>query len=278
MRTVVKGVVAITVLFAVVLGLTFPTDQVVHWVLGRVAFPEEHFVTFRSAHLRPWGLVLDGVAYRRRDGEAVIASDWVRVRPSWTAFWRDRLGRPWHVSAGIFGGTMDGRLGPDGTAQLVDLSWTDVDVGSLLAAFQRQDPLKGRSGGRATLRWPAIDPASGEGELTLRSAVWQPPLEALEDVPIHADSATLRWSLGERRLELSRFDMRGTEVDLTAQGTVRLAEALGRSVLDVHVTIAPLPGVPAELRRLLDGLPRRADGVRDFRLTGTIDGPRVTPP
>jgi type II secretion system protein N len=278
MRTLLKGVVAVAVLFTVVLGLTFPTDDLVRWGLSRVSVPEGYTVTFRRARLRPWGLVLDDAAYRHSDGRPVVELDWLRVRPSWTAFWRDRLGRPWHVSARVFGGTAEGGIATDATAQLLDASWSDVDVGDLLRALQREGLLTGRSTGHATLRLPMSDPASGEGELTLRSAAWQPPLEALEDVPIHADQATVRWTLADGRVQLSNVDMRGDEVDVTAQGTLRLAQAIGASSIDVRMTIAPLPGIPLELRRLLDGLPRRPDGVHDFRVTGTIDAPHVSAP
>jgi type II secretion system protein N len=278
MRTVLKGVVAVVVLFTVVLALTFPTDDVVRWVLSRVPVPESHFLTFARAHLRPWGLVLDEAAYRNSDGRPVIETQWLRLRPSWTAFWRDRLGRPWHVAAGVFGGTMDGEIATDGSAQILDVSWTDVDVGDVLAALRRGGLLTGRSTGHATVHLPAFDPPSGEGDLTLRSAAWQPPLEALEDVPIHADQTTLRWTLADGRVHLSNVDMRGQEIDLTAQGTLALAQAASASTVDMSVTITPLPGIPLELRRVLDGLPKRSDGVHDFRVTGRLDAPHISAP
>jgi type II secretion system protein N len=278
MRTLLRGALAAAALFAVVLGLTFPTDQLVRWALARLPFPDGHALTFRSARLRPWGLVLDGAAYRRSDGHAVVETDWLRLRPSWTAFLRDRLGRPWHVGAGVFGGMIDARIGADGGGPVIDLSWTDVEVGRLLAALERDDPLSGRSTGSAALRLPVADAASGSGEVTLRTAVWQLPFEMLEDVPLHADQATLRWSLAEQRLQVASLDVRGEEIDLTARGQVKLAPALGASALDVHMTVTPLPGIPPGLRHLLDGLPRRPDGVRDFRLTGTLNAPHIGPP
>jgi type II secretion system protein N len=278
MRTVLKGGLAVVVLFTVVLALTFPTDDLVRWVLSRVPVPEGHSLTFARAHLRPWGLVLDEAAYRNSDGRPVIETQWLRLRPSWTAFWRDRLGRPWHVAAGVFGGTMDGQIATDGAAQVLDVSWTDVAVGDLLAVLQRADLLTGRSTGHATLHLPASDPPSGEGDLTLRSAAWQPPLEALEDVPIHADQTTLRWTLADGRVHLSSVDMRGQEMDLTAQGTLALAQAASASTIEMRMTITPLPGIPLELRRVLDWLPKRSDGVYDFRVTGTLDAPHISAP
>lgn len=278
MRTLLKAAFAGAVLFGVVLALTFPTDQLVRRLLAGLPLPDGHVLTFQHANVRPWGVVLDDAAYRRSDGQPVVETDWLRVRPSWTALWRDRLGRPWHVAAGVFGGEIDGRIDLGDTGRRADVSWTDVEVAGLLDALQRHDPLTGRATGRAALQIPAAAPASGEGQLTLRDATWAPPLDALEEVPLHADTVDLQWTLGDHRLDIARFDVAGEEVDLTAKGQVRLAAQLGRSALDLRVTIAPLPGAPVELRRLLDGLPRRSDGVHDFRLTGTIDAPRVTSP
>ena len=178
----------------------------------------------------------------------------------------------------MFGGTIEARLEPNTEGQLIDLSWNDLDVASLLTALQRHDPLTGRSTGRATLRLPTAGPASGDGELTMRAAVWEPPFAALDGVPLHADTATLRWTLGDQRIEVPSFVVRGEEMDVNAQGQMRLSQVFGASTLDVHLTIEPIPGAPLELRRLLDGLPHRPDGVRDFRLTGTLDAPRISPP
>src|SRR5262249_23197755 len=122
MRTLLKGVVGVAGLFTRVLGLTFPTHDLGRWGLSPVPRPGGYIVPFQPAHRRPWGLVLDDAAYRHGDGRPVIELEWLRVRPSWTAFWRDRLGRPWHVSAGVFGGTVEGQIATDATAHLLDAS------------------------------------------------------------------------------------------------------------------------------------------------------------
>jgi type II secretion system protein N len=278
MRTAIKAVLVGMAVFVVVLALTFPTDQLVRRVLALVPVPSGRALTFERARLRPWGLTLDGAAYRRRDGRAVVETEWVRLRPSWTSLRADRLGSPWHVTARVFGGEMDARLDVGPGPQTVDVSWTDVDLGGLLAAVEREEPLAGRTTGRAALNLPRTDPPSGQGELTLRGASWEPPFHALGAVQLHADNATLHWTLGQRRLEVTRFDLRGDEVDMTAEGDLEIAPVIGQSVLDLQVTIAPLSAAPRKLRLLLEGLPRRPDGVCDFRLTGTLDSPHVAPP
>ena len=81
MRALLKGLVAAAVLFAVVLGLTFPTDQVVRQVLSGVPLPDDHAITFLHARLRPWGLILDDAAYRQSDGRPVVEADVAAAAP-----------------------------------------------------------------------------------------------------------------------------------------------------------------------------------------------------
>ena len=78
-------VAAGTAVFAVVLALSFPTDELARWGLARAPLPDGRFITFERAHLRPWGLVLDGATLRRPDGGALYAVDWLRLRPAWSA-------------------------------------------------------------------------------------------------------------------------------------------------------------------------------------------------
>jgi type II secretion system protein N len=277
MRTALLAAAA-AALFAIVLGLSFPTDQLVRWGLARAPVPEARLITFQRAHLRPWGLLLEGARLRDPGGGPFYEADWLRFRPSWTGLAGDGLGRPWRVAAGALGGTIEASLGLDGGAQTVELTWADLDVGRLLAALHRPDQLSGRASGSTGLRVPVADAASGSGEVVLQDAVWQPALGALEDLPLHAERATLRWRLADGRFEVAAFDAHGREMNVAASGQVRLAGVADASTLDLRVTLTPLPGMPGKLRPLLDGLPRGADGTRDFVLTGTLDAPRIAPP
>jgi type II secretion system protein N len=274
-------VAAATAVFAVVLALSFPTDELARWGLARAPLPDGRFITFERAHLRPWGLVLDGATLRRPDGNALYAADWLRLRPS--------LSRPpWRLAAGLLGGTVDARLGTGGGVQTVELTWTDLDLERLLAALQRGDRLavvvhstmrlSGRASGSTGLRLTAGNLPSGSGEIVLRDAVWQPSLGALADAPVHAEHATLRWDLADRRLSVAAFDLQGREMHLAASGHIQVAAELPASTLDLHVSLTPQPGMPEQMRQVLDGLPRGADGTRDFVLAGTLDAPRIARP
>jgi len=57
---------------------------------------------------------------------------------------------------------------------------------------------------------------------------------------------------------------------------VRFASPLGRSGLDVHLTLTPGPETSPGLRRLIADLPPSAEGAdaRRLAVTGTIEAPR----
>jgi type II secretion system protein N len=280
LRAVVRPVLAGVAVFLVVLALTFPTDQLVRRVVASIPSPPGRELTFERARLRPWGLTLDGAAYRRSDGRALVETEWVRLRPSWTSLWRgSQLGSPWRVTAPIFGGEVDARLDTGASPQTIDLTWTDVELGPLLKAFERDDAgLEGRATGRVALTIPKGDIPSGQGELTLRAASWDPPIHDLARMQLHAQHATVHWTLGQRRSQLTRLDLRGDEFDMTSEGDVEIAPVFAQSPINLHVTITPQSSAPRKLRELLEQLPRREDGVYDFRLAGTLGAPRAVPP
>ena len=268
-------VAAVAALLVAVVGLLVPTDRLVRSLLARITFPDGQYVTFRRASLRPWGLLLNGAAYRRSDGEPIVETEWLQVRPSWTALWRDRLGRPWHVSAGIFGGRVAASVDPGPGDRALDATWTDVDIGQLLDVLGREDPIAGRATGQAAVRIPVDGDPSGSGTLAVRDGSWSPPVDELDEVTLHADTAALHWGLGERRLDVTQAEVRGPEVELTAHGRMGVAQNLGESTLDLDVVIEPMPGAPRQLRRLLERLPHQNDGAASVRITGTLDSPRT---
>lgn len=261
-------------LFVVFLMLLFPTTELVRGALTSI-LPAGTTIAFTGATLRPWGLRVEGLSLQPPTSPRPVDIPWVRVSPSLLGFLTNGAGRPWHVGAGICLGTVEGSLEKDDKAQVLDASWTDIDVATCLGLLGGPVKASGRTTGTVNARMLPSGPESGGGEIALRQAAWAPPLPQLEDVVLHADTALLRWTLAGPALTLSEVRASGPELVLAAQGTIRLdARNRGASAMRIHVTLTPGPEAPEELTEMLDRLPRRG-GAYDFTLAGTIDAPRV---
>lgn len=264
-------------LFTTVVWLTFPTTRLVRAALDRVVRPGLGTVTFRDASVRPWGLTVYDFEFIDVAGRRPVRAAWVRLRPSLWGLVTGRSGRPWLVAAGMCGGTIETHLDVDGSARAVDATWSDVDVATCLGMVPASVAVTGRSSGQTVLTWSATAAPVGSGSVSLRDGTWQPPLEELEELPIHADAATVDWNLTDKEITVTTLTVRGPDVDVSAQGNAQLAGTLGASPLRMRVTLRVMPDAPAELRRLTSGLPRRADGAHDFMVTGTLDVPKIAP-
>lgn len=277
MRWLRRFLVALVV-FTIVLALTFPTDTVVRWVLDRVVPPGTQVVTFSRARLRPWGVVFDDLVVRSPEGREVLAATSFRFRPSWLAFLRDPLGRPWHVTASMCLGEIDGSFDLQNNVRTFDVAWEHVDLATCLPMLGHRLPLSGRATGTTRLVLPATSPAEGEGTLDMTHVTFEPPLPQFEDLPLRADRAGLRWSLENQRLVVADIGAEGPDVVLTSQGEMRLAQSFDQSTVRFRVTVTPQPGAPPRLLRLLENLPRGADGTRDFLVVGTVNEPVLARP
>lgn len=88
--------------------------------------------------------------------------------------------------------------------------------------------------------------------------------------------ASVWWTLADGTLSLDAIKAHGAGADAKGIGSVGLAPSLGRSTLDLTLTLTPGADTPPNLRRLIADLPAPADGADERRLaiTGTIDAPR----
>jgi type II secretion system protein N len=236
-------------------------------------------VEFRTASLRPWGLRLEDVVVRNPERRVLARLPWLRLRPSWLGLLGERPGFPWHVGAAVCAGTVEATVDDDGATKALDARWDDVDVATCLPWLTTQVELGGRATGTTALRLgPQGGIPLGTLDVTIRSMLWRPPLEDLEDVLVHADTATLTLAVEPERLVLQRLAVAGPDIDVDGSGTAKRAQALGDARLDLRMTVTPQPGLAPELRRYLAGLPRRPDGTYVFKVVGTIDAPFVAQP
>jgi type II secretion system protein N len=251
--------------FVLALALTFPTDSLVRFALDRVA---PGSLVFARARLRPWGFRLDGVGFRRPDGATFVGADWLTLRPSLAGLLRDWTGRPWHAEAASCSGELDGVLDRDGTGNVLGLTWKDVDLGHCPPLAVPGETLTGVTAGSARIR----SAASGDGQLALRTLSWSGARRIVAGAPLlHADTAEATWRLEGRQLTLGSLALHGPELDVTGSGTVRFADTLGHSAVDLVLSIAAGRGAPPDIRDLIGRLPA---GPRVL-VTGTVEMPLV---
>ena len=254
-------------IFAGVVALTFPTDALVRWALARALPPGGPRLEIDHATLRPWGVRLAPATLRDAEGYRVAVADWLVARPSLLGFIDDPAGCPWRVTGAAYGGTFTAVVG----RRVTLLEWHDLDLARMPTLKVGGERVGGATEGAATLA-----ATSAGGRLDVRSMTWPTAARFLvgpEAVPI---DATVGWDLAGGRLLLTGITAHGAGVEAKGAGSVRLASPLGRSALDVHLTLAPGPDTSPGLRRLIADLPASADGTdaRRVALTGTIDAPR----
>ena len=253
-------------IFAGVVALTFPTDALVRWALARVLPASGPRVEFDHATLRPWGVRLAPVTLRDPTGYRLAAADWLFARPSLRGFLHDRAGRPWHATGTAYGGTFAALVGREAT----DLEWHDFDLARIPTLKVGGERLGGTTSGAATLRG-----ASGEGTVDVHRMTWPSAARFLVGADAIPIDASVWWTLAGARLALDAITARGAGVEAKGNGSVRLASPVGRSALDVHVTLAPGPDAAPGLRQLIANLPPAADGTDAHRLavSGTLEAP-----
>ena len=263
--------------FAVVVSLTFPTDALVRQIVARTPLPRGLRLSFAAAHLSPHGLWLDDVHLVELDGRSAFDATRLRLRPSLWGFWRDRTGRPWSITAETCQGTIDVAVGVDGATTPVVVALDHVELASCLPYVMPRLDAYGRVTGTLSARLAPRDPPSGDGAVQLLGAGWAPG-GPLEDTRLHADAATLRWRLADRRLELTTIEATSDDFRVDAHGAVRLLTPVDDSVLDLRLVVTPGKTMPPLIRRYVDGLPGAlpdAQGTRTFHVQGTLREPRV---
>ena len=253
-------------IFAGVVALTFPTDALVRWALARALPPGGPRLEIDHATLRPWGVRLAPATLRDAEGYRLAVADWLVARPSLLGFIDDPAGRPWRVTGAAYGGTFTAVV----DRRVTLLEWHDLDLARVPTLKVGGDHVGGTTEGAATLK-----NASGEGTLGVRGMTWPSAARFLLGAETMPVDATVWWTLAGGRLALDAVTAHGAGVEAKGAGSVRLATPLGRSALDVQLTLAPGPDTSPGLRRLIADLPASAEGtdVRRLAVTGTIDAP-----
>jgi type II secretion system protein N len=265
---VLLGAAALLAVFLAVLVFTLPVEPMVRRLLAR-AGGAAAAVDFQHASLRPWGIVLDEVVIRRPAPAPPLRADWVRVRPTLTAFLHDPAGRPWYVTAAACEGTGDAVVAADDT---VSVTWHDVRVDRCPGLDAASQGITGASDGSAVIH-PGPADAMADGTLTFHHVLWKPPGITIPGMDgLHADTASLRWTVHADRVALDDVALDGPDVSARGSGTVGRADG----ALSLRLVVTAPPASPPTARRLLQLLPPATDGAgRLLVVEGTIDTPHV---
>ena len=258
--------------FTASLALLFPTESIVRRLLAHAA-PREWSVVFRGAALRPRGLWLTDVTFRRRDGSAVVHAESVRWSPSLIGLLRDGRGLPWRLTADVCGGIGEATVAADGPGVTVALTWHDADLAVCPPLAVAGGALAGRARGAARLALAPRLPPAGSGRVDLERATWrgEGPLAAIGS--LHAAAASVGWRLADGRLVVEALDLHGPEVSASGSGELRLTDPFEESDLVLRLALAPQADAPPLLRLLL-ATPTGV-GSRLLMVAGTLGHPQV---
>ncbi len=265
------GTLAAVALFAGFLAYLFPTDVVARRLLSRLELPGGAAVVFTRAALRSDGIWLDNVTVRAPTGAELVHAEAVRLRPSPWGLVRGAGGLPWSLHAAICGGTADATISADGTATAVALTWHDADLAQCPPLPIAAGALAGRARGAARLRLGLTSELEGAGNVELESGTWRAGGALALLGALHAESASVHWTLRQGSLVLDALDLHGPEVSATGSGEVRLEDPVEASGVRLTVAVASVPGAPGPFGLLL----RPADDgtTRQLTVGGTLAHP-----
>jgi type II secretion system protein N len=273
------------VLTAALLYARFPSEAYLEYLQARVREINPHFraAAAKVAPLFPVGLrfVEPRIARDDRPGADLFAARELRVTRTVASL----LGRTYRYEfdAEAYGG----RIGGDAafvqndlcaplsaSVRLADLS---LQEHAYLQAVDRQSVtgvLAGtvRFSGRLD-RWMEglgdADLTVRDGRVRLASPVWNIDT-------VHVDEARVGFQLRERRLILTRAEIRGRELQGNLSGTIQLKENVGESRLNLRGTFQPFPALSRVLGGLLGGsLSSRLGRGVSFVIHGTVDDPDI---
>jgi type II secretion system protein N len=250
--------VAGVLLFGLFLVWLFPLESAVRHALARATPAGGATVVFRHATLRPDGIHLEDVSVQATTGAVVRVGD-VRVRPSAWGLLRDGTGLPWHLEAALCDGRLLARvLAERGATAIgltialtITLTWEDADLAACPPLPIAAGAMAGRARAAARLRLTPAAWLEGDGRVEVDAGQWQGTglLTALGT--LHAESASVRWTLRDGRLALDALDLRGPEMSARGSGVVDLVDPLPDSGVQVTLALATAPDAPPPVRLLL---------------------------
>jgi type II secretion system protein N len=202
-----------------------------------------------------------------------------------------------------FGGELSGEFTQSATQTQIELELSDVDPGQLPGVAElAQMPLTGSLSGSVDLLLPEGKYGAADGSIDLeiadlRIADGKSKIRGLLALPeIDAGSLILQAKAEQGRIEIERFDTKGSDLEAKVEGKVRLRDTLGASVAE-QVTLSfkfsdayrnkdentrSLLGKPGDHAGLIDMAPqskqaKQPDGSYSWRVLGSFSRLNFSP-
>ena len=217
----------------------------------------------------PLGLIAKEVTISSNAKEGVgVKAERITLRPVWSRLLLGQAAVAY--DAALLGGRIQGTMSRRGplTLQGEGLSW--------------RGPLPGLSGGTLVTQGCRGDlsvfwPAQADDALLLSLNCEQASVDGLLGAkePLHLGSITLKGSGKGKDLRLTTLAASGGQLGVDGNGSILLNAPIGRSLLNLNLTLRGQAGLNPTLAELLAALvPPTADGTSRLRLTGTLAAPQ----
>jgi len=205
--------------------------------------------------------------------------------------------------ADAFGGRLSGTVANSSSEESFDLSFESLDVGQMPIFDDLVGlPMKGGLEGQAELTLSEKKWANADGKLNLAIRGLKvgdgkaKVLNAIALPEVNVGSVTLTATIEAGRLKIEKLAAKGADLELVAEGGVRLRDPVGASMFDLNLrfkfsdayrgkneTTRALLGEPgSKTPALFDMTPqvqksKRPDGYYGWRITGSLDHPVFDP-
>lgn len=217
----------------------------------------------------PLGLTAKEVTIRSAAKESVATKvERLTLTPAWSRLLLGKAAVTY--DAVLLGGRIKGMVQRSGLMTLNGerISWRGALPGQSGATLVTQG-----CGADLSVVWPPTAEDTSNLALQCEQASVETLLGARE--PLLLGSITLNASGKGKDLRLTTLTASGGQLGVDGNGTILLTAPLGRSLLNLNLTLRANPGLNPTLAELLAAfLPPAADGTSRLRLTGTLASPQ----
>jgi type II secretion system protein N len=271
-------IVTVTLIF---LYYLFPSAAVKTYMSHHVSllWPQFQLTAEKIVPTAPPGLKLE-LPVLSRNQKVIAGADYLKVIPAWLSLFSAE--KKILIRGNAYDGALSGTvlLSELNTAPVLDLDMVfgGIQIGRIpgISAFITHE-IKGEAAGK--ILYSGVGSPAGQGRLEITATdcllSLNPPFLEVQELSFNSIDAEAE--LVDRRIRISRFNVKGREVNLNATGTIVLRDPIDTSALNIEGRILPHPSF---IRHLSDKVPAGlisektiSGGGIPFRISGTVAHP-----